>query len=153
MKEPVILSYSLSPFSGEFNTSHLMHLLRRTLFGVGHKDLAFFSGKNLEDCLAILLKQSSTIDQVLQGDEEFEDPYVPKGKTWVNAPFENTIIDTRRRLMLKMWWVENIITRDFSLTEKMTLFWHNHFVTEMDVVKDSRYSYSYVALLRKHALG
>jgi uncharacterized protein (DUF1800 family) len=35
----------------------------------------------------------------------------------------------------------------------MTLFWHNHFVTEMDIVKDSRYSYRYVALLHTHALG
>jgi uncharacterized protein (DUF1800 family) len=47
--------------------------------------------------------------------------------------------------MLRMWWLGQMLNRDFSLTEKMKLFWHNHFVTEMDVVHDSRYSYHYAS--------
>jgi uncharacterized protein (DUF1800 family) len=35
----------------------------------------------------------------------------------------------------------------------MTLFLHNHFVIEMDVVKDARYSYRYLMLLRENSLG
>ncbi len=148
-----ILSYSLSAYKKDFGKEQLLHLLRRSLFGVGFKEFNSFKGKTLEQCLDILLKQSALSPPVIQGDNELKDALVPEGTTWVNTPFENPQIDTRRRLMLKMWWVEHIVNRDLSLTEKMTLFWHNHFVTEMDIVKDSRYSYRYVAMLRNHALG
>ena len=150
---PGVFSYSLSPFKNDFSKEHLLHLLRRSLFGVGFKEFIFFKEKSLDRCLDILVQQSPVSPPVKQGNNELKDPFVAEGDTWVNAPFENTVIDTRRRLMLKMWWVEHIVNRDYSLTEKMTLFWHNHFVTEMDIVKDSRYSYQYVAMLRSNALG
>jgi uncharacterized protein (DUF1800 family) len=38
------------------------------------------------------------------------------------------------------------------LAEKMTLFWHNHFV-EMSDINDARIGYEYRRLLRQHALG
>ena len=148
-----IPTYSLEKFKGELQKADLLHLLRRCLFGVGHKELAFFTGKKLEDCLAILLKQSPKPQLPEQEDSDVADPLVSKGKVWVNAPYENDLIDNRRYLMLKMWWVGQLINRDYSLTEKMTLFWHTHFVTEMDVVKDSRYSYRYVSMLHTHSLG
>jgi hypothetical protein len=146
-------SYSLSPIKGVLDTDSLLHLLRRTLFGVGYNDYYFFKGKTIEECLCIMLQQAVPRNPVLQGPSELKDPLVPEGRTWVSAPYENPILDNRRRLQLKMWWIENIVNRDYTLTEKMTLFWHNHFVTQIDVVKDSRYSYKYVAMLRANALG
>ncbi|MBL7799870.1 MAG: DUF1800 family protein, partial [Chitinophagales bacterium] len=146
-------TYNLKPIERKIEKQELIHLLRRSLFGVGHKELSYFKEKTIQEILHILLKPSLPADIPLQDDPDIIDPIVPKGKTWINAPYENDDIDKYRRIALRAWWTGNIITRDFSLTEKMTLFWHNHFVTEMDVVKDSRYSYSYVALLRKHALG
>jgi uncharacterized protein (DUF1800 family) len=150
---PAVSTYSLAPFKGEWKREHVLHLLRRCLFGIGHKELAFFENKTLEQCIHVLLRQSPPPSIPIQEDSDVNDPLVPKGKTWVNAPYENDLIENRRGLMLKSWWLGEIINRDFSVTEKMTLFWHNHFVTEMDVVKDSRYSYRYIAMLRAHALG
>ena len=46
-----------------------------------------------------------------------------------------------------------MLNQDRSITEKMTLFWHNHFATQMAIVSDARYSYKYLALLRANALG
>jgi uncharacterized protein (DUF1800 family) len=40
-----------------------------------------------------------------------------------------------------------------SIHEKMILFWHNHFSTEADTVRDARYLYKHHSLLRKFALG
>jgi uncharacterized protein (DUF1800 family) len=68
-------------------------------------------------------------------------------------PYENTLIDQKRTEALWSWWVSRLINRDYSLTEKMIVFWHNHFPVEMDVVKDSRYGYTYLTLLRRNALG
>jgi uncharacterized protein (DUF1800 family) len=150
---PSISTYSLSPYKGEVKQQDLLHLLRRTLFGVGHKDLNYFRGKSLTACLDVLLKQSPERPPPLQDDPDWKDPMVPDGKTWVNASYQSEIADKSRRTALRAWWIGQLINRDYSLTEKMVLFWHNHFVTEMDIVKDSRYSYQYVVMLRKHALG
>ena len=38
-----------------------------------------------------------------------------------------------------------------SLREKMTLFWHNHFVVEFGDINNAQYEY--VRLLRQYALG
>ncbi len=36
---------------------------------------------------------------------------------------------------------------------KMTLFWHNHFATEMVLTKHARIAYKHHTLLRENALG
>ncbi|RLD26292.1 MAG: DUF1800 domain-containing protein, partial [Bacteroidetes bacterium] len=40
-----------------------------------------------------------------------------------------------------------------TLREKMVLFWHNHFVTELNVVNIPAYLYEYNQLIREHSLG
>ncbi len=149
----IIPSYNLAPITGSLKKSDLLHLLRRTLFGVGHKELSFFQNKNIHESLDILLKQSPNPKAPTQSDPDITDPLIPNGSEWINAPYENEEIDKSRRIGLKTWWMGEMLNRDFSLSEKMTLFWHNHFVTEMDIVKDSRYSYRYVTMLRSYALG
>ena len=152
---PVISSYSLMPYKGELKDAELLHMLRRCLLGVGHKELSFFRGKSLDRCLDVLLKPSPTPPPVREelSDGVDKNPKIKVGGTWIHELYENDEVNYRRKLMFRMWWTGLILNRDFSLTEKMTLFWHNHFVTETDVVKDSRYSYYYVAMLRSHALG
>lgn len=143
----------LKQYTGFWGQDELLHLLGRCLFGVGHKEYTFFKHKTLDECLDTLLKPSSKKEMLLQEDPNFDDPLVPNGKPWINAPYENDAVDQRRKVYLKGWWVGQMINRDYSLTEKMTLFLHNHFVTELDVVRDARYSYLYVQLLREYALG
>jgi hypothetical protein len=150
---PVVPTYSLSPFKNGLRKEELLHLLRRCLFGVGQKELKFFTGKTLQNCLDIILTQSPTPQPLVLWDSDMVDPLVPEGKVWVNAPYENVLLDFIRGEQLKSWWMGHIINRDFSLTAKMSLFLHNHFVIEMDVVKDARYSYRYYMLLKMNALG
>lgn len=130
-----------------------MHLLRRALIGAGHRELAFFMNKSLDECINTLLKFSPTPLPPLQIDPDIKDPKVLNGTTWVNTPTEDENLEKSRRQSLRAWWIGRLVNRDYSITEKMVLFWHNHFVTQMDVVKDSRYSYTYAQLLHKHALG
>lgn len=149
-----ITNYSLDPYKNQLSEDELLHLLRRCLFGVAHKELNYFKGKSLTQCLNRLLTVAPTPPPAIEEYfPEGNDPNIPVGQTWINAPYGNEEINYRRKIMLRMWWLGQLLNRDFSLTEKMTLFWHNHFVTEMDVVHDSRYSYNYIALLRKNSLG
>jgi uncharacterized protein (DUF1800 family) len=45
------------------------------------------------------------------------------------------------------------INQDKNILEKMTLFWHNHFSIQYEVVKTPSHCYNYNALLRANALG
>jgi uncharacterized protein (DUF1800 family) len=145
----------ITEYTGQFTSVELSHLLRRTLFGVTPADLAYFDGLTLDQVVAALLTPAPTPAPPINAynTPSSTDPNVPAGTTWVNAAFESGSIDNQRILNLKQWWCGLMINQNRSLTEKMTLFWHNHFATQMYVVKDSRYSYKHVALLRANALG
>lgn len=148
-----VTSYSLAPIQGPLQQDDLLHLLRRCLFGVGHRELAAFSGRDIGAIMDILLRQSAPGPVPVQDDPDRIDPLVPRGRPWIHAPYEDENIDKSRRDALKSWIAGLMITRDHSLTEKMTLFWHSNVVIEMDIVKDSRYSYRYASMVRSHALG
>ena len=46
-----------------------------------------------------------------------------------------------------------MLTTPSPLTEKMTLFWHNHFVSSQQKVRSPQLMYRQNVLLRRHALG
>jgi uncharacterized protein (DUF1800 family) len=80
------------------------------------------------------------------------DTTVAIGSTWVGQPFDQTL-EGGRRSSLRAWWLGQQLTQTTSLSEKMTLFWHNHFVVEFGDINSAQYGYEYVRLLRQHALG
>ncbi len=137
----------------QLSESQLLHLLRRTLLFVDAKDFELFRAKTLDECLSLLLQDSPLPDMIVQTDPDLEDPDVPRNSQWVNAPFGNSFIDSRRGLYLKAWWTGRIMNRDVSVSEKMTLFWNNYFPTSIEMVGDARYSFRYAHFIRKNALG
>ena len=58
-----------------------------------------------------------------------------------------------RAIDLKNWWVSEMLSTSSPLTERMTLFWHNHFTSGLQKVKSGTLMYRQNVLLRKHALG
>ncbi len=62
-------------------------------------------------------------------------------------------LQRQRGRALKAWWYEELLSTDAPLRERMTLFWHNHFTSSLQKVKDPRLMYQQNALLREHALG
>jgi len=57
------------------------------------------------------------------------------------------ILDLRRR------WLEQMMTSPAPLLEKMTLFWHSHFATSIQKVKDAYWMWAQNNTLRQNALG
>jgi uncharacterized protein (DUF1800 family) len=55
-------------------------------------------------------------------------------------------------LALKGWWYQEMLSTDTPLTERMTLFWHNHF-TPACKIKWPPFLYRQNLLLRQHAVG
>jgi uncharacterized protein (DUF1800 family) len=51
------------------------------------------------------------------------------------------------------WWYALLVTPATMLREKMTLFWHNHFVSEFTTVYVTQYMFAQNALFRQYAFG
>ena len=141
----------LEKFIGEWTPTTAAHLLRRTTFGPTLSEIAE----------AITLGLDATIGRLLQypplpnppvNFRYTKDPNVPIGSTWMDAPYlagEN--FQGYRRQSLAAWTLQQLATDGFSLREKMTLFWYNHFAVHQ--ISDPKYLYKHVTLLRENALG
>ena len=147
---------SLEPYKGEWGQQQILHLLRRSLFGVSMADYTFFSKLTLDQALDHLLTPSQNQPPPVNvyNDSKYTDPDVMPGETWVNCP---TVCkgetDTKRINSLTAWWIGLMLNQDRSLTEKMTLFWHNHLAASFNFINDSRASYNYLVPLRAQAFG
>jgi uncharacterized protein (DUF1800 family) len=58
-----------------------------------------------------------------------------------------------RGLELRTWWVAEMLSTPSPLTEKMTLFWHNHFATSQQKVRSANLMYRQNVMLRRYATG
>lgn len=54
---------------------------------------------------------------------------------------------------MKVWWIEKMMEEEFPLREKMTCFWHNHFVSTFQKVKVNHWVFQHNQLLRENAFG
>jgi len=146
----------LTPYNGIWGTTEVIHLLKRTMFGVTVADLNYFKSRTLAQAVDELLNTNLTppLPPVNNYNLTSSDPDVPEGQTWVNAPVSNVSkINNLRSLSLISWWTGLQLNQSRSITEKMVLFWHNHFVTQTPNIKHAGYLYKYNALLRTNALG
>lgn len=66
---------------------------------------------------------------------------------------EYAVAERRRALALAHRWLEKMYTDEFPLREKMVLFWHNHFVSDMQKVKVSYAMWRQNQLFRDMAFG
>jgi uncharacterized protein (DUF1800 family) len=144
----------LSSYFPPFGRQEIVHLLRRTLFGVKQNNIKAISGKSLSEALDILLNAETVPAPPVNNynDANFTDPTVQPGQTWVNSVYDGNA-NGRRYISYKSWWIGLMLNQNTSLHEKMILFWHNHFATETVDIGDARYVYKHHMLLRKYALG
>ncbi|HUL96957.1 MAG TPA: DUF1800 domain-containing protein [Usitatibacter sp.] len=131
------------------------HLLNRTGFGATDEEIwqvaALDRAAAVDKLLAGIRREASVKPPALV-DEPFE-PY---------ARFRGLDAEQRkaaqRKLVeqgfeLRAWWLREMILTPSPLTERMTLFWHNHFATSQQKVRSARLMYQQNALLRSEALG
>ncbi len=56
-------------------------------------------------------------------------------------------------VQLKAWWYSEMLASPSPFTERMVLFWHNHFTSSMDKVRQPDILFRQNALYRTHAIG
>ncbi len=65
----------------------------------------------------------------------------------------DTLLASGDPRQLAAWWVYTMLYGSQPLLQKMTLFWHGHFATSAEKVKDAAAMLRQHRLFRKHALG
>ena len=147
----VLIEAGLEKYTGDWNKKTAAHLLRRATFGPRIKDIAEFSELTLD----------SAVEKILQFDDPMElplnyrdnaDPYSKIGDSWVGLPPGPNTFNPRIESLVARWF-GNIVGAGNNVGEKMTLFWHNHFVTQMLTVRDENYTFDYYKTLRENTLG
>ncbi|HEX5769023.1 MAG TPA: DUF1800 domain-containing protein, partial [Burkholderiales bacterium] len=130
------------------------HLLNRTGFDAQLREIDEFARltrrEGVERLLAGVQPEASTPPPAWV--KEWTDPRVVRAmadeerKAFVRLQIE-------RALELKAWWLAEMLATRSPFTERMTLFWHNHFASSLQKVRSPPLMHRQNALLRRHALG
>jgi uncharacterized protein (DUF1800 family) len=145
----------LNPYTGPWTQKEMLHLLRRTTFGATVPQLNILKTKTMAQSVAMLLTHSGAVPPPVNDyNNSIADPDVAVGATWVNAdPSPVADITSYRIFSMKSWLYQLMLKEGISITEKMTLFWHNLLATQAFTVFNSRFLYRYFNLLRTQCLG
>lgn len=143
---------SLNPYAGKWGKGEALHLLRRTAIGPNQESMNTVLSKGLRKSLDLLLEDQPEIAPPVNYIFE-NDPFVPMGNSWVDAPYNDTQDSINYRTSsLRAWNAEIMLNEGISIREKITLFWHNHFPIDLGTVSDPKYMYDYIRLLRTNGL-
>jgi len=144
---------AIKTYTGIWDENKAAHLLRRTLFGPTYKQIKEAENLGMNATLdSILTLPTQTYPLTVSNDEQID----KIGETWVDKPYPTDLLkiqltNNKRNESLGCWTMENISKGNFSIVEKMSLFWQNHFAAEDS--NDARATYNYIKLLRSNALG
>lgn len=112
------------------------HLLNRTGFGATAAEIAELAPLDRTQAVDLLLARLRREPSV--PPPEFLSKPWPAYRDWPKMTQEDRdkFIPARRLELqqLKAWWYAEMISTPSPLTERMTLFWHNHFVSAFEAV-------------------
>ena len=131
------------------------HLLERTGFGAPPELVVEYA--HLERAAAVdrLLNGVSSPSQSAPPEPVYERP----GRLKDLSGEERRLVQqevARQGMSLRAWWAGEMLnapTAQDALRERMTLFWHNHFVSSQQKVKSLALMQRQNVLLRRYALG
>lgn len=151
------LNSGIAPYNGTWGYTQVKHLLNRALFGATEQDIQYFMGLTPDAAVNELLTPALLPSPPVNNySSVYNDTDVAAGQTWVNATMINTnsaLATSFRRDSFKAWWYGLMLNQNRSIHEKMTLFWHNLFATEADMIPAAQPVYITNNTLRTHALG
>lgn len=130
------VSTGLEPYTGPWGERQAAHLVRRTHFGLTRADLIS----------ALTQTPAQAVDGLL--DAAIARP-LPDTPSWYNQT------DSGQNTEWVYEWQESWYNEMHlgGLRERMTLMWHDHFSTEVNVYYHAAFAYQYLTFLRENAFG
>ena len=142
-------STSLAPYQGNFDVAMGQHLFRRIGFGASSDRLQDIDGLSVDAAISQLV--ADAVNRPMPEPPHWVDAGLPpdgSSDAVFQAYFDNNV---EWGFTYSQEWI--LALYEGGLREQMTLFWSNHFVTEIDTYFFAPMAYRYLTLLRTHALG
>ncbi|MEL6837931.1 MAG: DUF1800 domain-containing protein [Pseudomonadota bacterium] len=131
------------------------HLISRTGFGASPDDIAALTGKSYADGVDIILGTLQTEPVTPMPSWVDMWPY-PQEFVWQLGQTKTELFYTNRWLEieeLSAWWMAEMISTPSPLTERLVLFWHDHFATSFEVSENPQWMAAQNRFFRTHAAG
>ena len=144
-----------SAASGRLGFDDARHLLNRTSFAASTEDVNRFAQLTREQAVDRLLGWTQN-PRLTAPPRWVDEPLVPPRRVRMMSDAERKLFQREqfeRGVELRAWWISEMLTTSSPFTEKMTLFWHNHFVSSQQKVRSPQLMYRQNLLLRQYALG
>jgi uncharacterized protein (DUF1800 family) len=132
------------------------HLLARAGFGPTQAEVEAYGKLTRGEAAAKLLREARTTAFTPPPASALDTGPLrpPNGANATDAERREFLrLQTREGLELRAWWMREMLATPSPLTERMTLFWHNHFVSAQTKVRVARLMYRQNVTLRANALG
>lgn len=147
----------LEPYAGTWGYQQAAHLLRRSMVGPTDAEIRKAVADGMNATVATLLQSFTpnvTMIQDWAGTDAWTRPATRPGDPTYTEDYTAWQTENfRRREMLGKWWHQVIATSPVSIQERMTIFWHNHFTSELQAVNFAEFMYTQNQLLRASILG
>ena len=154
----------LTPLPREkWDYARAAHLLNRAAFGGTPEEIEATRARGMAGAVGALLEPApeafaaeppawghpQNIREIRMGIRAAkEEPMEQREKRRAFRQMEgDNLLDLRR------WWLERMASTPAPLVEKMTLFWHGHFATSAEKVKDGYWLWQQNDTFRRHAFG
>jgi len=137
---------SLAPLTGGLTQEQVIHLYRRLGFGASIQTINTGVGQTADALVDALIA------------EAIAKPLLPEPEwgLWNNSnyPEDDNEARTIRRAQAQEWrlaYANTMIAG--NLRDRMSFFWSNHFVTELDIYNCNAFLYEYTNCLQRNAIG
>ncbi len=150
----VVTTASAQPSSASMGFDEARHLLNRTSFAAQTNEIDDYAKLTREQAVDRLLSETrrTAAYPAPTWTAKYERVFRPD-MTQEQRMQANRRELVERGLEIRTWWVAEMLSTPSPLTEKMTLFWHNHFATSQQKVRSANLMYRQNVMLRNYATG
>ena len=131
------------------------HLLARTGFGAAPQEIAALTGKSyaegVEEIIAGIRQEPLNPMPAWADHWGYPVDYIGTlGQTVTDFYFTTRYQEIDE---LSQWWLSEMVSTPSPLTERLTLFWHDHFASSYENHEDPQWFANQNAMFRTHAAG
>jgi uncharacterized protein (DUF1800 family) len=133
------------------------HLLGRTGFAANAADIRAFAPLTRQEAAERIVKSAAASMTAATPPPAWVNDK-PPGPAKLQAMTQEERqalqrVNVEHAFELREWWFREMLATPSPLSEKMTLFWHNHFATSQQKVRFTPLMYRQNVTLRRNALG
>ncbi len=131
------------------------HLIARTGFGAAPHEITAFTGLSFQEGVARIMAdlRTSAVTPLPAWSEDWTYPYDliwALGDTQTDLFYANRYMELEE---LSAWWLAEMVSTPSPLTERLTLFWSDHFANSFEAHENAQWMAQQNAFLRTHAAG